>query len=64
MFDKRHRQQVLLSDAALLVVASLLYAVKLQIGGAALVKYYFIPYLCVNHWLVMVSLIQLASNLD
>ncbi|KAK4703378.1 hypothetical protein P7C70_g2843, partial [Phenoliferia sp. Uapishka_3] len=58
IFDKRHRQDVLLSDAALLAVAGLLYAVKTQIGGANLVKFYVVPYFWVNHWLVMITYLQ------
>ncbi|KAM0753794.1 delta-12-fatty acid desaturase [Meredithblackwellia eburnea MCA 4105] len=58
IFDVRHRSQVIISDLALVAVAGLLHYVRLQIGWSGLVKYYFIPYLFVNHWLVMITFLQ------
>ncbi|GAA5967944.1 hypothetical protein JCM8115_006576 [Rhodotorula mucilaginosa] len=59
VFDKRHRTQVLLSDAFLVGMVSLITLFGYFHGGlAGVVKYYFIPYLGVNHWLVMITYLQ------
>ncbi|GAA5868528.1 hypothetical protein JCM8547_003175 [Rhodosporidiobolus lusitaniae] len=59
IFDARHRQQILLSDSALLVVFAGLYAFTKYMGSwTEFVKYYFIPYLFTNHWLVMITYLQ------
>lgn len=59
VFDKRHRNQVLLSDAFLVGMVSLITLFGYFHGGlAGVVKYYFIPYLGVNHWLVMITYLQ------
>lgn len=59
IFDKRHRNQVLISDAFLLGMFSLLTVFGHYHGGlAGVVKYYVIPYLGVNHWLVMITYLQ------
>lgn len=59
VFDKRHRNQVLLSDAFLVGMISLITLFGYFHGGlAGVVKYYFIPYLGVNHWLVMITYLQ------
>ncbi|KAL8283202.1 hypothetical protein RQP46_005980 [Phenoliferia psychrophenolica] len=57
-FDKRHRNQVIVSDIGLLVTCAILHYVRLQVGWAGLIKYYGIPYICVNHWLVMITYLQ------
>lgn len=56
LFDARHRGQILLSDAGLAVMISALCVFGHYAGVANVVKFYAIPYLLVNHWLVMVSL--------
>lgn len=53
---------VIISDVALAAAFGGLYLLSQQIGFAGLVKYYFIPYLYVNHWLVMVSTLLLISS--
>ncbi|KAK4698789.1 hypothetical protein P7C70_g7480, partial [Phenoliferia sp. Uapishka_3] len=58
LFDARHRQQILLSDAGLLVVIAALTVFSQKFGFGAMVKYYGIPYLAVNHWLVMITYLQ------
>lgn len=56
IFDTRHRNQVITSDIALLVVGAGLTYLKSYLGGwGELLKWWGIPYLAVNHWLVMVS---------
>ncbi|SCZ91642.1 BZ3500_MvSof-1268-A1-R1_Chr5-1g07576 [Microbotryum saponariae] len=59
IFDARHRQQVLISDAGLIAMLSALTWFGFKMGGfSAVVKYYGIPYLFVNHWLVMITYLQ------
>lgn len=59
IFDKRHRSQVLISDAFLVGMLGLLTVFGHFHGGlAGVVKYYVIPYLGVNHWLVMITYLQ------
>ncbi|BGP18767.1 hypothetical protein JCM10213_004274 [Rhodosporidiobolus nylandii] len=59
IFDARHRHQVLISDAFLLGMLTLLTVFGNYMGGfAAVVKYYGIPYLYTNHWLVMITYLQ------
>ncbi|GAA5854751.1 hypothetical protein JCM8547_004057 [Rhodosporidiobolus lusitaniae] len=59
VFDKRHREQVLLSDAFLVGMLTLLTVFGHFMGGfSAVVKYYGIPYLYTNHWLVMITYLQ------
>jgi omega-6 fatty acid desaturase (delta-12 desaturase) len=59
IFDKRHRQQVLISDAFLLGMCGLLTIFGHYMGGfSAVVKYWGIPYLYTNHWLVMITYLQ------
>lgn len=54
LFDARHRKQVLASDAGLLAVLAGLSVLGYYQGLATVIKFYGIPYLYVNHWLVMV----------
>lgn len=59
IFDARHRNDVLLSDAFLVGMISLLTAFGYYAGGfSAVVKYYGIPYLYTNHWLVLITYLQ------
>jgi omega-6 fatty acid desaturase (delta-12 desaturase) len=56
IFDSRHRSQIITSDIALLVVGAGLAYLKSYLGGwGEFMKWWGIPYLAVNHWLVMVS---------
>jgi omega-6 fatty acid desaturase (delta-12 desaturase) len=50
--------QVVVSDAALAVVAWGLYNLAQAYGWPWLVKTYIIPYLVVNFWLVMITYLQ------
>lgn len=50
---------VIVSDLVLLVAFGLLHLLSQQIGFAGVVKFYLVPYLWVNHWLMMVSLCAL-----
>ncbi|KOS15782.1 delta-12 fatty acid desaturase [Malassezia pachydermatis] len=60
IFDKRHRNQILASDAGILLTLSCLYAwAKVAPGGwMDVAKYYIVPYLWTNHWLVMITYLQ------
>lgn len=59
VFDARHRNQVLISDAFLVGMVGLLTLFGSVMGGfSAVTKYYLVPYLLVNHWLVMITYLQ------
>ncbi|GAA5843661.1 hypothetical protein JCM11251_006399 [Rhodosporidiobolus azoricus] len=59
VFDARHRQQVLISDAFLIGMLTLLTVFGHYMGGfSAVVKYYGVPYLYTNHWLVFITYLQ------
>ncbi|GAA5856556.1 hypothetical protein JCM9279_005497 [Rhodotorula babjevae] len=59
VFDARHRNQVLISDAFLVGMVGLLTLFGSAMGGfSAVTKYYLVPYLLVNHWLVMITYLQ------
>ncbi|GAA5916350.1 uncharacterized protein JCM6883_002640 [Sporobolomyces salmoneus] len=73
IFDRRHRSLILLSDAALLVTLSFFYFVAHCLSSLGVLgthsplslftKFYFIPYLLVNHWLVLITYLQHTSPL-
>jgi hypothetical protein len=56
--SKRERVEVAVSDAALVGVVSGLAALGRAWGWEWLVKTYVLPYLVVNFWLVMITLLQ------
>lgn len=58
IFDQRHRSQVLLSDLGIGLMLSGLVYLGFQTSFMTVVKYYVIPYLWVNHWLVMITYLQ------
>jgi omega-6 fatty acid desaturase / acyl-lipid omega-6 desaturase (Delta-12 desaturase) len=58
IFSKRERIEVLVSDAGLLAMCAALYATSAYMGWAWLLRMYGIPYLIVNFWLVMITLLQ------
>ena len=53
--------QIAVSDAALLAVVSGLISLGRSMGWMWLTKTYIIPYLMVNMWLVMITLLQVRS---
>lgn len=58
IFDKRHRSQILMSDVGIaLTLSAVAYAVS-QTSFGTVMRYYGIPYLWVNHWLVMITYLQ------
>lgn len=50
--------QVAVSDLALVAVMGGLYSLAQSCGWLWLLKVYIIPYLVVNHWLVLITLLQ------
>lgn len=64
IFDKRHRQQVLISDAGLaVVIAGLTYASSVY-GFSTVFKFYGVIWFYVHHWLVMVRAISSVTLSD
>jgi len=58
IFEKRHRGQVLLSDAAILIVLSLIATSVYLTSFWTMAKFFGLPYLLVNCWLVTITLLQ------
>jgi omega-6 fatty acid desaturase (delta-12 desaturase) len=58
IFEKRHRNQVILSNAFLLAVIALLGIATYSTSLWTVTKYYTIPYLIVNGFLVGITLLQ------
>ena len=58
IFDKRHAGQIIMSDIGLAITASVLTYWGMQRGLGEVVRYYFIPYLIVNHHLVLITFLQ------
>lgn len=58
IFSKRERIEVVISDLALVAVLSGLSVLGRTMGWAWLVKTYVVPYLIVNMWLVLITLLQ------
>jgi omega-6 fatty acid desaturase (delta-12 desaturase) len=58
IFDARHRSQILISDLGLAITLSALGAWAYYRGMGEVVRYYLIPYLWCNNWLVMITYLQ------
>ena len=59
VFEPRHFNYIVISDVALAVMGFALYKFGQYMGGwVPFIKYYGIPYICVNHWLVMITYLQ------
>lgn len=58
IFTKRERWEIAVSDVALALVIYGLGVLGMNFGWVWLVKTYVVPYLIVNHWLVMITLLQ------
>ncbi|WFD05012.1 hypothetical protein MVES1_000337 [Malassezia vespertilionis] len=60
IFNKRHRNQILMSDVGIALALGSLFAWgSLSPGGwREVVLYYGIPYMLTNHWLVMITYLQ------
>ncbi|KAJ7765382.1 delta-12 fatty acid desaturase [Mycena maculata] len=55
IFEPRQRNYILISDAAIGTMSYVLYLWTRQVGLANFVKLYFVPFLCVNHWIVLLT---------
>ncbi len=58
IFSKRQRLEIVVSDVALAVVMCGLYVAGEAMGWVWMAKTYVVPYLIVNFWLVMITLLQ------
>lgn len=58
IFDKRHFWQIIASDIGLGITIAALTIWGLNRGFAEVAKYYLLPYLVVNHHLVMITYLQ------
>jgi len=58
IFSKRERTEVLISDAGMIAVISGLTMLAQSYGWLWLLKVYIIPYLVVDYWLVIITLLQ------
>jgi len=58
LFQKKHRFDIILSDAALVAVLGSLFTLARYFSVLEVVQYYFIPYLFVNFWLVLITFLQ------
>ncbi|KAJ7281581.1 delta-12 fatty acid desaturase [Mycena rebaudengoi] len=55
IFEPRQCNYILASDVGIGAMGCVLYAWTRQVGFGNFVKFYFIPFLCVNHWIVMLT---------
>lgn len=58
IFDKRHFSQIIASDIGIAITIAVLTMWGMNRGSAEVIKYYLIPYLIVNHHLVMITYLQ------
>jgi len=58
IFDARHYWQIIWSDIGLALAVSALFYWARQTSWSTVIAYYGIPYLCVNHWLVLITFLQ------
>ncbi|CAH1760051.1 12234_t:CDS:2 [Entrophospora sp. SA101] len=58
IFDPKHYGDVIISDIGMIGIFSIIGYSIYKFSLLAVVKYYLIPYLVVNHWLVMITFLQ------
>ncbi|ORY81299.1 delta-12-fatty acid desaturase [Leucosporidium creatinivorum] len=58
LFEPRHRTLIHISNAGLLTMVGLLTLLGRYVGFAGVVKFYFVPYLIMNHWFVLITYLQ------
>ncbi|KAF8588440.1 hypothetical protein K439DRAFT_1335132 [Ramaria rubella] len=58
LFNRNHWHLILISDLGLSFMIGLLTIWAQHHGLAAFVKYYFIPYILANHWVVILTFLQ------
>ncbi|KAK7468415.1 hypothetical protein VKT23_002929 [Stygiomarasmius scandens] len=55
IFKPSERSGIIISDAGLIFMITVLYMWAMSVGTSYFVKLYFIPYLVMNHWVVMLT---------
>ncbi|KAJ6619455.1 delta-12 fatty acid desaturase protein [Mycena sp. CBHHK59/15] len=58
MFSSHHRNQVLVSDVGIFLWLAALATAVYHYGFATVFRLYGVPYLWVNHWLVLITFLQ------
>jgi len=58
LFKKSQAREVLVSDIGLAIVGCILFYLSWTYSFGTVVKFYFIPYLWVNFWLVLITYLQ------
>ncbi|KAJ3283692.1 Delta(12)-fatty-acid desaturase [Blyttiomyces sp. JEL0837] len=58
IFEPKHAMQVIASDIGVAITIGVLMYLSSIYGSLAVIKYYLVPYLWVNHWLVMITYLQ------
>ncbi|KAI1382379.1 oleate delta-12 desaturase [Hypoxylon crocopeplum] len=58
IFEAKDAKLILLSDIGIFVTATILYYVGSHYGWSNLWRWYFVPYLWVNNWLVAITFLQ------
>jgi len=63
IYDARHRSQILKSDLGIGLMLAGLTFFGYKTDFVTVFKYYIVPYLIVNHWLVMITFLQHSDPL-
>ncbi|KAI9351322.1 delta12 fatty acid desaturase [Obelidium mucronatum] len=58
IFSPHHAKQIIMSDIGLAIAFSILGYLSYTYSFLAVFKFYVLPYLWVNHWLVMITFLQ------
>ncbi|KAJ7463514.1 fatty acid desaturase-domain-containing protein [Mycena galericulata] len=58
LFKRNERLGILASDVGLVLMGYLLWIYTGHVGWATMVKFYFIPYLLSNHWIVLITFLH------
>jgi omega-6 fatty acid desaturase (delta-12 desaturase) len=58
LYEAKDAKLIALSDIGLLIAGSILFTIGKSFGWSNLFVWYFLPYLWVNHWLVMITFLQ------
>ncbi|KAF5337897.1 hypothetical protein D9757_010317 [Collybiopsis confluens] len=55
LFKPHERNGIIASDIGLTVMSCILYMWTQTVGLSAFIKFYFVPYILLNHWIVMLT---------
>ncbi|CAG8653831.1 37054_t:CDS:2, partial [Racocetra persica] len=58
IFDPKHYNDIIISDIGIIITLSIICYFSYVYSFITVVKYYLIPYLVVNHWLVLITFLQ------